>query len=181
MEFTIKNKGTNIEYIKLQEEYDLKIREIVNNIKNSKPFITKLEQLKLAFEWFKRNVVYDNAIFEQPRTKTGNYSANIYYPYKNSEISITDKLAPILVGKGVCKSFSLAFKDICDLLNITCKVISTSDEVVPSNSHFKKYAHAWNEIYINGETKTIDLDPHFETFMGERRTKPKFEIKQHEF
>ncbi len=159
----------------LQKEYQEKLKQIVEQIRGSDTMQIKSPKflVKRLFDWWNKNIKYDNDILKNKRAE-GNYS-EILYDYKNVALRSGEKYAPIILRKGVCSGFSAAFKDLCDLLGIECRIVNAHDDDVNISS-FKKLAHAWNEITIDGETTTIDLDPHFLTFMGARRTKPKFEI-----
>ena len=158
----------------LEAEYKEKIRRIAEEIKAGS-FITKKEQCRRLFDFFNQNIKYDYDILSG-RREEGNFNT-IYYQYKSGEISIGEKYAPILLKKGVCVSLSEAFKDICDLLAIPCRVIHSGDKEV-FDKHFQTPGHAWCEVTIDFTTSTIDLDPHFLTFMGPRRATDKFEIKK---
>lgn len=176
MTFEIKHKNIDKNMQLVEQEYQQTIKEIANNLKSTNSFITKKELIKRLFDWWQENIQYDNTILEQPRNNngTGKYP-NITYPYKNTLILASEKYAPILLKKGICESFSIAFKDICELIGVECKVINSGDNNVISD--YKKYAHAWNEVYIDGKYKTIDLTPNFLTFMGDLRTE-KFTIHE---
>ncbi len=171
----IKKKSINLVVItkrrELEKEYKQKIEDIANSVK----IINDDKQtLKNLFDWWQKNVKYDYDILSNKR-ESGNFKSNVY-KYREMDILSSEKFAPILLNKGICKSFSEAFKDICDILNIECRVVKSRDNDVCIQS-FKNLYHVWNEVTIHGETSTIDLDPNFLTFMGQRRTKPKFQIK----
>lgn len=178
MSFIINNRSVNVKdrlaRQEIKKEYQEKIKTIVEQIKGNDQVIIKKELIKRLFAWWNNNIQYDNSILNNRRINEGTYSA-ITYKYKGTILACGEKCAPILLHKGVCNSFSEAFKDICDLIGIECRVVHARDKDVSVES-FKRLAHAWNEVTIDGETTTIDLDPHFLTCMGQRRTKPKFEI-----
>ena len=179
--FDIKNKKLNSERLnirkEIEQEYQKRIRIIADNIKCSANFITKRQILKNLFDWWNENIQYDYNILKQP-DGGNNAISTIYYDYKGEKdiMHCGEKYAPILLGKGVCTSYSEAIKDICDLINIECKVVDAKDDNVLSA--FKCHKHAWDEITIDGEVLTLDLDPHFLTFMGRRRTTSVFKIKE---
>ena len=169
MTFIIKGKGVDKDRLALEEEYQDKIKQIAKSFKNKGTFITKKQMLKDLFNWWNKNIKYDYAILNNPRTNngTGKYPG-IVYDYKNTHILASEKYAPILLKKGICASFASAFKDICELIGVRCRVVTSEDEaVIPT---YKKFSHAWNEVYIDGEYRTIDLTPSFVTFLGELRT-----------
>lgn len=62
------------------------------------------------------------------------------------EIGFGEKLAPILIQKGVCASYSSTFCDIARRLGIDCAVVYNS-------------YHAWNSILIDDEIWYLDLTP----------------------
>lgn len=74
------------------------------------------------------------------------------YKTKHSElegefaIGFGEKLAPILIQKGVCASYSSTFCDIARRLGIDCAVVCNS-------------YHAWNAILIDDEICYLDLTP----------------------
>ena len=161
----------------MEIDYQNKILEIVEKTKH---FPTDEQKLKYVFDWFNQNVKYDNDILKN-RTATGKFTN---FPYKyHTKISENDiecdimcgeKFAPILLGKGICKGMSEAFKDICDLLGVECYVVSNRDENV--NFH-NEIAHSWNEVVLNGERKTIDTYYFYSAFLTKRRSMPTFKIK----
>jgi transglutaminase/protease-like cytokinesis protein 3 len=157
--------------INLEKEYQKQILRIANEIKNAKTFITKKEQLRLLYEWFINNTKYDSDILNN-RNELGLYT-NILYNYNGYEFYSNEKYAPILLHKGTCVSFSKAFKDICDELNIECRVVSSKDS---DATCFKSEAHSWNEVVLDGNVYTVDLT--FKNFLSERRTKPLFQIRK---
>ncbi len=69
--------------------------------------------------------------------------------------------------KGVCQSFSIVFKDFCDLIGVNCKIIYGKDDNVVN---LKGKPHAWDEVFLNGKWSTIDLTPCYKSYMGKLRT-----------
>ena len=49
-------------------------------------------------------------------------------------------------NSGTCASFSIAFKNIMDKLDIPCKIIISDD-----------MTHEWNQVFINNEWRNIDI------------------------
>ena len=83
--------------------------------------LTPEEQVKYVYAYFCTNYVYDNEL---------NYDLNHLYT-ENS---------------GTCASFSIAFNNIMDKLDIPCKIIISDD-----------MTHEWNQVFINNEWRNIDI------------------------
>ncbi len=49
-------------------------------------------------------------------------------------------------NSGTCASFSVAFKNIMDKLDIPCKIVISDD-----------MTHEWNQVFINNEWRNIDI------------------------
>ena len=79
------------------------------------------EQVKYVYAYFCTHYAYDNEL---------NYDLNHLYT-ENS---------------GTCASFSVAFKNIMDKLDIPCKIIISED-----------MTHEWNQVFINNEWRNIDI------------------------
>ncbi len=171
MKFEIKkieyNEKELIARKNLENEYKEELNRILQLLRCGKKFITKQEQIKRFFDWFSANVSYDNDILKR-KNSIGSFTA-ILYPYKDCFIHCGEKYAPILLHKGVCQSFSIVFKDFCDLIGVNCKIIHGKDENVID---LKGKPHAWNEVFLNGKWSTIDLTPFYKTYMGKLRTRP---------
>lgn len=157
----------------IEKEYQEKIQLIAMRVKGSSKFATKVAQCKRLFDWFCENTRYDYAILKNKK-ENGTYRP-IEYPYKNTVITSNEKYAVVLLGKGGCTAFAEAFKDVCDLLHIDCKVVSGRDKNVILPSF--RIAHSWNEVTIDGNRRTVDIDPHFRAYMTMPRTSQTFEIK----
>ena len=83
--------------------------------------LTPEEQVKYVYAYFCTNYAYDNEL---------NYDLNHLYT-ENS---------------GTCASFSIAFKNIMDKLDIPCKIVISDD-----------MTHEWNQVFINNEWRNIDI------------------------
>ena len=79
------------------------------------------EQSKLVYAYFCKNFVYDDEL---------NY--DLYHLYKEKS--------------GTCASFSVAYKNIMDKLDIPCKIVISDD-----------MTHEWNQVFINNEWRSIDI------------------------
>lgn len=168
MKFEIKAIKTNEKVLtarkKLEIEYKEELKRILQLLRCGEKFITKQEQIKRFFNWFSANVSYDNDIL---KNYNGRNFGSIEYPYKDCVILCGEKYAPILLHKGVCQSFSIVFKDFCDLIGVNCKIIHGEDENVVD---LKGKPHVWNEVFLNGKWSTIDLTPCYKSYMGKLRT-----------
>ena len=174
--FEIKSFGENEEEKKfrdsIEKEYQEKIHMIAMRVRGSASFATKYSLCKRLYDWFCAYTSYDYSILKNKR-ENGSYGA-LEYKYKNSVITSDEKYAVVLLGKGGCTSLSQAFKDVCDILKIECKVVRGSDENVLLSTF--RIAHSWNEVTIDGKRRTVDLDPHFRTFMTSPRTSQTFVV-----
>ncbi len=158
---------------KIDEEYRNKILALAKIVQGSGSFIQKRVVCKRLFDWFCNNVSYDYEILKNKKD-SGAYMPTKYI-YNGCEIFSSEKYAAILLKKGGCTAFAEAFKDVCELLNINCKVVSGSDKEVILPTF--RIAHSWNEVTIDGKRATVDLDPHFRTFMSAPRTHQTFAIR----
>lgn len=169
MKFEIKalktNERASIARKHLETEYKEELNRILRQLRSGEKFITKQELIKRFYDWFFANVSYDNDILKMKNNN--NSFTSIQYPYKDCVVNCGEKYAPILLHKGVCQSFSIVFKDFCDLIGVDCKIIRGRDENVVE---LKNKPHAWNEVLLDGEWSTIDLTPCYKTYMGKLRT-----------
>lgn len=92
-----------------------------NKIISQAAGLTPEEQVKFVYAYFCKKFVYDNEL---------NYDLKHLYT-ENS---------------GTCASFSIAFKNIMDKLDIPCKIIISED-----------MTHEWNQVFINNEWRSIDI------------------------
>ena len=129
----------------LDELYETRVSAIVDTIKKST--ISTEKRLDLLYSYFVNQLDIDDSYLSEI-TPSG-YAETIYYKFKDYDIkyaSSTNKYGPIIFGKGVCKGFSEAFKDICDKMGIKCDVVLGRTFM----------GHQWNVVLINNEPKMID-------------------------
>lgn len=129
----------------LNELYDARVNVIIDTIKKST--ISTEKRLDLLYSYFVNQLEIDDS-YLSGITSSGT-AEPIYYKFKDYDIkfaSSTNKYGPIIFGKGVCKGFSEAFKDICDKMGIKCDVVIGKTFMW----------HGWNVVLINGEPKMID-------------------------
>lgn len=179
MKFEIKTIKTNerasIARKNLETEYKEELNRILHQLRSGEKFITKQELIKRFYDWFFANVSYDNDILQM--RNNNNSFTSIQYPYKDCFINCGEKYAPVLLHKGVCQSFSIVFKDFCDLIGVDCKIIRGKDENV---IELKNKPHMWNEVFLNGKWSTIDLTPYYKSYMGKPRTQQNDKFIIHE-
>ena len=179
MKFEIKTIKTNekasIARKNLETEYKEELNRILHQLRSGEKFITKQELIKRFYDWFFANVSYDNDILQM--RNNNNSFTSIQYPYKDCFINCGEKYAPVLLHKGVCQSFSIVFKDFCDLIGVDCKIIREKDENV---IELKNKPHMWNEVFLNGKWSTIDLTPYYKSYMGKPRTQQNDKFIIHE-
>ena len=179
MKFEIKaiktNEKASIARKNLETEYKEELNRILRQLRDGEKFITKQELIKRFYDWFFANVSYDNDILKM--WNHNNSFTSIQYPYKDCFINCGEKYAPVLLHKGVCQSFSIVFKDFCDLIGVDCKIIRGKDENV---IELKNKPHMWNEVFLNGKWSTIDLTPYYKSYMGKPRTQQNDKFIIHE-
>ena len=83
--------------------------------------LTPEEQVKYVYTYFCTHFVYDEKL---------NYDLKHLYT-ENS---------------GTCASFSVAYKNIMDKIDIPCKIVISED-----------MTHEWNQVFINNEWRSIDI------------------------
>ncbi len=132
----------------------------VNEKVNLKGSSKKAEQVIISYDYSEKDrakiqteidKVTDIAISKVDKTASVYEQAKTVYKYLldnyNYDFSLTKHKEYELysTGEGVCKAYSLAFKDIMQKLNIPCKVVVS-----------KEMQHQWNVIQINGHWYNVD-------------------------
>lgn len=69
------------------------------------------------------------------------------FSYDNSKECITD-YDLIENNKGVCQSYALLLYRFANKINVPCRIVT---------GKFNEEDHAWNQIFLNGVWKTVDL------------------------
>lgn len=133
-----KNQKIQIAVLKQKKEYIRCLEKFMEKyqISSKDPFnaVLKLEEL------FQREFSYDKKAAKTDNT--GTYDMDFYFNYGG-----TIECRPyqmIKLRKGICADYSRVFYDFCTLLHIPVRVIYSDD-------------HAWNQVYINGVWKNIDV------------------------
>lgn len=135
------------------QDYEDMVTKLIKDIKSkcqNKPNST-YEKLEMLYQYFiNLNIEYATWTL----VDGGLMAAGPIGRYKTKHsgfegefaIGFGEKLAPILIQKGVCASYSSTFCDIARRLGIDCAVV------------FNNY-HAWNTILIDDEIWYLDLTP----------------------
>ena len=110
---------TDGDYTVVENAYNDKVEGIVRRI-NGVSKVGEREKLHMIFWYLVNNCKIE--LGEKNRQNPILRDA-VYYPYKGKEVSVTEKYAPIFVGKGVCKGFSEAFQDIAKRCGIETEMI----------------------------------------------------------
>lgn len=131
------NKTDKSEYLKMLEEVDSEITELVSQVNQEYDIILKY---KLIYDWMTTNVKYDDAHYEYIK------SNGIYGEYSEESTNI---YGAIVKKKAVCDGISDAFKYICNKCNLEC--ISTLGYVENVEN-----AHKWNIVPIKNMYFLID-------------------------
>lgn len=138
------NNNKRLKIIKKEKKFITSENKRIIKESGAKKAKSKKTKLKCIENYFINNYKYDDDYKTGERTKWSryqdSYGSNVYYLYKNK--------------KGICTDFTEAYKQICKLLKIDCKIEfgGTKDPQTKS--------HAWNVVMINGEViyKDISLD-----------------------
>ena len=135
------------------QDYEDVVTKLIKDIKSkcqNKPNST-YEKLEMLYQYFiNLNIEYATwTLVDGGLMAAGPIG---WYKTKHSRfegefaIGFGEKLAPILIQKGVCASYSSTFCDIARRLGIDCAVVYNS-------------YHAWNTILIGDEILYLDLTP----------------------
>ena len=135
------------EYKKFLQEvenaYNQKADIIISEI--NKKAKTDKEKLKMLYNYFYNTMEYD-----LHGTDKEGYAKQYLYPFKNYKTFKIDqktKYPALIYNKGVCATFSKAFADLANKLEIPCRQVNG----------FTGLQHDWNIVLINDEIKHIDV------------------------
>ncbi|MBS1646855.1 MAG: hypothetical protein JST67_05900 [Bacteroidetes bacterium] len=97
---------------------------------------TQHEKFRAIFRWITHNIEYN---------KSAQNTADAYKVVRKN--------------KAVCQGFSNLLKEMCNLQNIACEVITgyTKTEVSDINKKLKKTDHAWNCVQLYGAWYLVDV------------------------
>ena len=129
----------------LDELYNSRVDKIINKIKERT--ISKEKRIVLLYNIFINLFEIDDSYLSG--IMPSGSAETIYYKFKDYDIkyaSSTNKYGPLIFGKGVCKGFSEAFKDICDKMQIKCDLVVGETFM----------GHQWNAVFINNALKMVD-------------------------
>ncbi len=133
---------------KVEKAYDAIVNPLVAYI-NSHARDPK-DRIKMLFDYLTAdNKVYDMGAGttldgEMAIAKTYSLPGQEHEGFKYPQ---NTKYPAILNDVGNCKTYSEAFKDIADRLNISCIVVNGRTSM----------GHAWNAVYLDGEVRFIDV------------------------
>lgn len=95
------------------------------------------EKLKAFYHWITHNISYDVQAW---RSQSNDW--------KKQEVPVV-----LRNKKAVCHGYSNLFKQLCDLSNIPCFIVSG---YVKENNHFIEEGHSWNAVFTEGKWQLID-------------------------
>ena len=135
------------------QDYEDVVTKLIKDIKSkcqSKPNST-YKKLEMLYQYFiNLNIEYATWTLVDGGLRAAGPIGRYKTKYSGFEgefaIGFGEKLAPILIQKGVCASYSSTFCDIARRLGIDCAVVYNS-------------YHAWNTILIGDEILYLDLTP----------------------
>lgn len=136
-------------YRDFENKYKKKYEDLVNQLIDqiNKRCSNNKQKIKMLFDY----LTSDDMKYDLRQTSTdGRRSIGFTYefpPYKNWGIDNSTKYAVILNHSGVCRSYSEAFKDICNKMDIPCEIATG----------YTGMDHAWNVVMENGVLKHIDI------------------------
>lgn len=141
-EFQILYRDFENKYKKKYEDFlNQLIAQINNRCSNNR------QKIKMLFDY----LTSDDMKYDLRQTTTdGRRSIGFTYefpPYKSWGINNSTKYAVILNHSGVCGSYSEAFKDICNKMDIPCEIVTG----------YTGMDHAWNVVMEDGVLKHIDI------------------------
>ena len=141
-EFQILYRDFENKYKKKYEDFvNQLIAQINNRCSNNR------QKIKMLFDY----LTSDDMKYDLRQTTTdGRRSIGFTYefpPYKSWGINNNTKYAVILNHSGVCRSYSEAFKDICNKMDIPCEIVTG----------YTGMDHAWNVVMEDGVLKHIDI------------------------
>ena len=136
-------------YRDFENKYKKKYEDLVNQLIDqiNKRCSNNKQKIKMLFDY----LTSDDMKYDLRQTSTdGRRSIGFTYefpPYKNWGIDNSTKYAVILNHSGVCRSYSEAFKDICNKMDIPSEIATG----------YTGMDHAWNVVMENGVLKHIDI------------------------
>ena len=137
-------------YAEFVQAYECKYEQIVSYIieQINSRCNTNKEKLRMLFEYMTNDNMKYDLVGVSVDGKRATHPGYVFPPYGSGwRIDQFTKFPVILNNAGVCKSFSLAFEDVCKKLNIPCKVVDG----------YTGMDHAWNVVLENGQLKHIDI------------------------
>lgn len=132
----------------LEEEYNRKLEILVNSIPEN---LSKEEKLKTAYLWLVNNIKYEHAL---NFNVDGSVSTPLIEIYNKWGIRVSDKYAPLLLGKTICSGIAPVVDDICIKLGIESQLIYGETRLLENGARLK---HVWNVISIDGKNKHLDI------------------------
>ena len=136
-------------YRDFENKYKKKYEDFVNQLiaQINKRCNNNKQKIKMLFDY----LTSDDMKYDLRQTTTdGRRSIGFTYefpPYKSWGINNNTKYAVILNHSGVCGSYSEAFKDICNKMDIPCEIVTG----------YTGMDHAWNVVMEDGVLKHIDI------------------------
>lgn len=127
--------------------------------KINKDFSNDLEKIRALYIYVTNTVEYN---INEYKYGVDNYSF-IYSSKEELEQKIRQRNLGIInktlsTKKAICEGYSMVFKEVCDIINIKCVVISGFTRT-PFSQIGKlplEGKHAWNAVYINSKWNLVD-------------------------
>lgn len=125
----------------------------------SKNYATDIDKVRALYIYLTNNIAYDLNDYK--------YGANNYSFSYSSKKELEEKIRKrdleviqrtLSSKKAICEGYSMVYKEVCDILNIKCEIISGYSRTVSSTIGVFpiEERHAWNAVYINSQWNLID-------------------------
>jgi transglutaminase/protease-like cytokinesis protein 3 len=131
--------------------------ELAKKIDND--FSNDLDKVRALYIYLTHNIEYD---LNEYKYGADNYSFR-YSSKEELEKQIRQRDLKIIHKtlyrkKAICEGYSMAFKEVCGILDINCVVISGYTRTISSEIGKLPLEgrHAWNAVYINSKWRFID-------------------------
>ena len=117
-------------------------------------------KIRGAYIWITDNIRYDLVKMKKnkPQTQSFTYSDQRELEDMEKKYKLNQAEQTVKKKKGVCEDYSNLLAQICEQLNIECKVVTGYAKTKPSEigMHIKTTNHAWNIVKINNRWRLID-------------------------
>lgn len=118
-----------------------------------------MDKTRAIYTWIASNIGYDiEKFYSGSKSYSFSYSSEAEKIAKEKEIKDNLVKTTLKKRKGVCQDYSTLFKELCDLSDIECVIISGSSKTNLNDIGKEPTIsdHAWNAVKLDGQWHLID-------------------------